>query len=502
MRFCRVLITVIFGSLFVAHAEVRLPHALSDHAVLQRDQPIHVWGWGDPGETVTVTFRAQKVMSAAGETGLWDAWLKPEAAGGPYNMTVQGDRSSKRIDIVDILIGDVWIASGQSNMEFPLSGFPNAPLKNGENEIAAATNTNIRMLVQRHSTSTYERSEQEDSWSECNPNTAKRFSAVAYFFARELVEREKIPVGIIDATWGGTPAHSWISPQGLAEANLTSVFVDAGRIARDQGHAEDLKDEWARQDMSLRSAGKSVTPRRVPGDHGESWTPGALFNAMIAPDTKYTIKGVIWYQGEQDTAPERAPHYAAVFKALIEDWRRRWAQGDFPFLFVQISSYSSGDQWGVVRDAQRRALELVNTGMVVTLDVGNPKNVHPSDKQTVGIRLAGLAIAQQTHDSKETSSPMLDQTSQEGSSIRIWLSHAAGLTAYGKPIGGFEVAGEDHHFYSAEAKIELIGGSETVLLSNQQVKQPRYARYGWSSVVTDYLYNAEGLPLGTFSSEP
>ena len=224
---------------------------------------------------------------------------------------------------------------------------------------------------------------------ECTPETASHFSAVAYFFGREISEREKVPVGLIDTTWGGTPAHSWISPDGLASANLTSVFEDAATIARDQGRADQIRANYAREDAAAQAAGKPLPSHpRIPMDHSGAWAPGTLFNAMIAPYTRFTIKGAIWYQGETDSDAKRAPYYLRVFSTLISDWRNQWGEGNFPFFFVQISSFNSpAPGWPVVRDAQRRTLFMRNTGMAVTLDVGTPNNVHPPDKQTVGNRL-------------------------------------------------------------------------------------------------------------------
>ena len=199
--------------------------------MLQRDRPVRIWGWGQAGENVTVRFHGQTVTTQTDPDGYWEAWLKPESAGGPYTLTVSGDSTATPLERTDILVGDVWLASGQSNMEFPLAGFTGtvpAPLKDGEKEIAAANHPRIRLLVQKKATSAVPLNEASDAWTECTPDTARHFSAVAYFFGREISERENVPVGLIDTTWGGTPAHSWISPEALASANLTSVFVDAG----------------------------------------------------------------------------------------------------------------------------------------------------------------------------------------------------------------------------------------------------------------------------------
>jgi sialate O-acetylesterase len=221
-----------------ATAAVQLANLFSDHAVLQRNQPVRIWGWAHDGENVTVRFHGQTVSAQTDPTGNWEAWLKPEVPGGPYTLTISSDSGDTPIERKDILVGDVWLASGQSNMEFPLAGFTGtvpSPLKDGEKEIASATHPRIRLLLQKKATSTVPLSQGSDVWTECTPETARHFSALAYFFGREISEHEDVPVGLIDTTWGGTPAHSWISPEALASANLTSVFADAGTIAQDQG---------------------------------------------------------------------------------------------------------------------------------------------------------------------------------------------------------------------------------------------------------------------------
>ena len=485
-------------------SEVRLPSLLSDHAVLQRQRPVRIWGWAQPGESVTVSFHQQTLTTAADDFGQWEAWLKPEEAGGPFVLTVTGGASASPLRREDILVGDVWIASGQSNMEMPLRGFnPQTPVKNGDAEIAAANHPRIRLLVQTKRPSGLPLSDTKDMWSVCTPETAKSFSAVAYFFGREISEKEKVPVGLIDTTWGGTPAHAWISNGGLASANVTNVFTEGANIVQEQARADEIKPIWAQQDAADMAAGREPAKHPPLLDRGGAWVPSALYNGMIAPYTKYAIKGAIWYQGETDQTPTAAPNYARVFGALIQDWRRQWAQGDFPFLFVQLSSFTTNqDGWNTVRDAQRRTLQLENTGMAVTLDVGDAKNIHPADKQTVGARLAAAALGVAYHEKVESSSPAFVQATTENGSMRVWFSHADGLTTKGQPAGGFEVAGLDRKFVPAEARIEKVGADETVVANSPTVPHPRYVRYGWTPVVTSYLYNSAGLPAGTFTSEP
>jgi sialate O-acetylesterase len=492
-----VLIAALCSSLPI-RSEVHLANLLSDHAVLQRDRPVHVWGWANPAEKVTVRFHAQTAATRADENGMWETWLSPEQAGGPYTLSVVGDATASPVERMDILMGDVWVASGQSNMEFPLKGSSSAPMNDSDKEIAAANQPNLRILIQKHRSSAVPLNDVESGWMICTPETSKDFSAVAYFFGREISSKEHVPVGLIDSTWGGTPAHAWISGEGIARASLLSVLAESGKLARQQGRADELRALYEDQDAELKAAGKPVPVRgRIPNDRGGSWMPSALYNGMIAPYTKYTIKGAIWYQGEADANPAHAPIYEQVLTALIKDWRRQWAQGEFPFLFVQISSFGNGSEWGLLRDAQRRTLELGETGMAVTLDVGQADNIHPPDKQTVGARLAQTARGLVYGENIETASPMFTQATVEGNSMRAWFSHADGLTTRGQALGGFEVAGDDHKFVPATGIIE----KETVLVSAPSVASPKYVRYGWMGTVTNWFYNSSGLPAGSFTSE-
>ena len=497
------LLAALAASSSSAMAELRLPNLLSDHAVLQRAQPVRIWGWGKPQENVTVKFHEQTVHAQADSIGEWEAWLRPERAGGPYTLSVSGDASKTPVERQDILVGDVWFASGQSNMEMPVEGFKGQPpLNDSEAVIAAATHGDIRLLLQKKGTSTVPQFDIAQTWTTCTPETARHFSAVAYLFGLELAQHEHVPIGLIDATWGGTPAHSWISAEGIADANLTSVFLDAGPIAANQGRIEKIHALQAQEDAALKAEGKPVPYHPwIPGDHEGSWMPAGIYNAMIAPDTKFTIKGVIWYQGESDSDPQRRSSYARVFPTLITDWRRHWGEGDFPFLFVQISSYQASGGWGDVRDAQRRTLSLVNTGMAVTLDVGSEKNIHPTDKQTVAHRLALAARGMVYGEKIDYLSPTYVRATTEPHAMRVWLTHAEGLLSRTPEIGGFEVAGDDHVFQPASAVIETVGDNTTVVVTSPQVARPQFVRYAWAGYVSSYLYNAAGLPAGTFTSE-
>jgi sialate O-acetylesterase len=479
-------------------AEVHLTPVISDHAVLQRDVPIHLWGDASPGEALNISFHGQTTTTTATAVGLWDAWLKPEPAGGPFALTIHG---SSELTRSDLLIGDVWFASGQSNMEMPLGGFPNsAVVTNAEQEIAQANLPQVRLLRMEHQSSPSPLNTIAAAWQVCTPATAKDFSAVAYFFAREIGRRENIPIGVIDSSWGGTPIDSWISLDALsADASLMPAFAARARFADLQSHQELVESAEKRAEADAKA--RHVPPPSHPWHPDPySWIPAGLFNGMVAPFTPYAIKGFLWYQGETDSEPERAQLYARLLPTLVADWRAQWGLGNLSFLFVQISSFEAKPpaDWGLVRDSQRRTLAVAGTGMAVSLDVGQRDNVHPPDKQTVGARLAlaGRALAY-GETSLEFSGPLPRQVTRQGSELEVWFDHAKDLTGKGGEVKGFEVAGPDGVFVAATAKVN----GATVLVSSPEVSQPQQVRYAWQNFTDANLYNGASLPASTFLAE-
>ena len=478
-----------------APAAVRLPKILSSHAVLQRDVPIHLWGWSDPDETVTAKFESGSTSIVADHLGHWSMTLSPHVAGGPYQIRIND------VIVDDLLIGDVWFASGQSNMEMPLKGFADAPVKNGGRELSAATNPNLRLLLIPRKVSAYPLPDFDGSvqWTTCTPQAAATFPAVAYFFGREIAEHEHVPIGLIDSTWGGTPAEAWVSMDRLGtDASLLPVFAAYSQLRDEQAMQVESDAAFKREDEVARTANKPVRPHPWHADP-DSWTPSWLYNAMVAPAIPYGIKGVIWYQGESNAGVERAPLYEKLFPALITDWRNHWGVGDFPFLFVQLACFGtpSRDGWPTVRDAQRRTLSLANTGMAVAIDVGDLHNIHPPDKQTVGSRLARAARAVAYREPIEYSGPLLRAVSPIPNGLRVDFTGTSGQLVSRGAVTGFEIAGPDHAFQSAEARIE--GGR--ILLSNTQVMHPKYARYGWNGAPLVNLFDSAGLPAAPFTSE-
>jgi len=485
-------------------AEVTLPAVLADHMVVQRDLPVHVWGSATPGEAVSVTFRGETRSAVADHYGRWSVYHSPVPAGGPFEITV---KASNTITLHDVLAGDVWVASGQSNMEMEVSSAANA-----QAEIASANFPKIRLFHALNKVSIYPLEDiaaqhwGDSTWTAVTPETVAHFSAVAYFFGRQIHQRTGVPVGLIETNWGGTPAEAWTSFAGLtADASLMPVFTEWGKMMDAQASIERERslEEKAYQDSVAKAKAEGRTPpereQRWYRNQDFCWQPAGLFNAMIAPLTRFPIRGAIWYQGESNAGPERAPLYARLFRTMIQDWRRAWGQGDFPFLFVQIANFKTGPEamWPTVRDAQRRTLELANTGMAVTIDIGEATNIHPLNKQEVGHRLALAARAIAYGERVEYSGPLFRLATPEGPAMRVWFEHTnGGLQAKGGPLTGFEVAGQDGKFEAAEARID----GDSVVVSAATVPEPRLVRYAWKDFPDCNLYNGESLPASPFRS--
>lgn len=473
-------------------ANVSLPALFADHMVLQRGLPVHVWGMANPGEPVSVNFRGESKATTADTLGRWSLYLSPGEAGGPFDIVVQG---SNAIHLQDVLVGDVWVASGQSNMEFETSKVMNAAA-----EIAAANYPKIRLLHVKRAYSDYPLVDAEmfSSWTDCTPDSVRDFSAVAYFFGRDVQQKEKVPIGLIDTTWGGTPGEAWTSLRSLgADASLMPVFAARATMVDQQTETLLRLQDEKQQTEAARAAGKPLPAFPWHPDFG-SWQPGGLYNAMIAPLTPYAIRGVIWYQGEANSSLDRAPLYGRVLQTLIRDWRASWGTGDFPFLYVQISNFTSNptEDWAEVREGQRNALALRNTAMAVSIDIGNPDDVHPTNKQDVGARLALAARAIAYGENIEYSGPMYRQVTTEEHALRVWFDHALGMVAKGGSLRGFEIAGADGKYVPAQAQIE----GASILVSSPEVSTPLFVRYDWANSPDGNLFNGSGLPASPFRS--
>ena len=469
----------------VCYADVKLPAVIGDGMVLQQKALVNVWGWADPGEKVDVKASWQWVFGKsvrAGKDGKWKISIKTPKAGGPHRITIKGKNTIK---LDNVLTGEVWIGSGQSNMEMPLLPVSKAytGIMDFEDEIENARYPEIRLFQVGNFSSKepvddvqpgneiYGVPPAECKWQECSPESIPTFSSTAYFFARKLHEELGVPVGIIDSSWGGTNAESWTPAEGL------------GKL----GYKKELKQ--AKE--SAQQADKKI--------------PTRLYNGMIHPLRNFTIKGVIWYQGEGNVG--RAYQYRALFPAMIKNWRSDWKQEDFPFYYVQIApfNYNRDDNKPPryseeLREAQRVTLETKNTGMAVTMDIGDVKDIHPRNKRDVGKRLALWALAKNYGKKKLVySGPLYRSKMRQGDKIRLYFDHiGSGLTTRdGKELTHFTIASHDKKFVEAKAVID----GKNVVVSSEDVKNPVAVRYGWSNTAEPNLSNKEGLPASSFRTD-
>jgi len=492
------LIALAFAFSVHSQADVTLPALLADHMVVQRGLPVHVWGMAAPHEAVAVTFRSETKSATADDDGRWSVYLSPGEAGGPIQLSI---KATNTIVLSDILVGDVWVASGQSNMEFPMTG-----LVNPQAEIAAAQCPKIRLFLVKHKPADYPLENVESKgWTACTPETVADSSAVAYFFARNLQQKLGVPIGLVESFWGGTAAESWTSLHSLsADASLMPVFAARAKtLDRESTTVLRLQQEEREFQQAVAQAKEEGKPLPWRPWHPDfaAWAPAALYNGMIAPLTPFAIRGVIWYQGEANASPDRAFLYAHLFQTMIRDWRDAWGEGDFPFLFVQIANWNTepGELWPEVRNAQRQALALKNTGMAVTIDIGDPVDIHPKNKQDVGLRLALAARAITYGEKVEWSGPLYHQITQEEHALRVWFDHAGRLVAKGaegSAVTGFEIAGVDGEYSAAEARID----GTSVVVSSPTVLIPVSVRYGWAANPNCNLFNKDGLPASPFQA--
>lgn len=437
---------------------VGLPAIFGNGMVLQQNAQLRIWGWGKPNEEVTVTgsWDGKAIKTKVNNQAQWQLTLTTPAAGGPYTLKVQGYNT---IEFTDVLLGEVWLVSGQSNMEWT----PRMGIDNGKEEVEKANYPKVRFFSVAHRTADGPQLDLGGQWMAATPETTFDFSAVAYFFGKELHQTLDVPIGLINSSWGGTPAEVWIQPQAIA---ADPALAEAA--------AKLQEVEWG--------------PVR----------PGKAFNAMIAPLIPYQIAGVLWYQGESNTAN---PHtYSELLTTLIQNWREQWGH-EFPFYFAQIAPFKYGRpmEGAILRDEQRKALSVPKTGMVVTSDIGNIEDIHPRNKHDVGKRFADIALNR--HYGKEdrrVSGPLYREMKKEGKKIRLLFDHAeGGLVSKGKELTHFEIAGKDKQFVPAKAKIE----GNAIVVSTKQVKDPVAVRFAWSNTAEPNLFNKQGLPASAFRTD-
>jgi sialate O-acetylesterase len=500
-------------------ADVVLPSHFSDHMVLQRDMKVPVWGTAAPGETVAVEFAGQKKSVEVGAQGQWRVELDPMPACSEGRvLTVSSSQGKSSVRFADVLVGEVWLCSGQSNMDFTVARterFYFCGVTNEADEVAAAHYPGIRMFTSDSARSYEPRSSIPGcSWKVCTPEAVREFSAVGYFFARDLQKEIKTPIGILTLTYGASTAQAWIRREALAaspklapmlekfDADVKAAQSETNRLAREAA----LK-KWEAAVAKAKAAGKKA-PRRpnVFDPVQDQHNPTVMFNGVIAPVIPFAIRGVLWYQGES-IATGGVEMYPLLQSTLIQDWRRLWGQGDLPFYICQLAAYkspvpdpNSPGRIPATREAQATVLALPNTGMVVTIDIGDAGNVHPKNKQDVGNRLMRIALARVYGRRLEYSGPMYESMKMEGNAIRVKFSHAdGGLVARGGPLKQFAVAGADRKYVWANATID---GKDAVVVSSPQVLQPVAVRYAWADNPEGCnLYNTELLPAAPFRTD-
>jgi sialate O-acetylesterase len=497
-----------------ARGEVKLASPFTDHMVLQCDMKVPVWGMAEPGEEVTVEFAGRKISAKAGADGKWRLDLQPMAASAESRtFTVVGSKTAKPIELQDVVIGEVWLASGQSNMDFSMSKKVKsfAGVRNEEQEIAAANYPLIRMFTGVASKTYAPQNSVGGQWKICTPENAPAFSAVGYFFARDLQRDLKVPVGIITESFGASTAESWIRRETMAADPQLKPMLDRFDAAVEHFRTNPPpvvaapRSEDVSATNTIARATNAVTGRRPRGSGAprdpvqDQHNATVLFNGMIAPIIPYAIRGAIWYQGESIVGGEAGialyPHVQAT---LVRDWRKLWGEGDFPFYIVQLAGQEAASNSPRVREAQATILALPNTGMAVATDIGEAKNVHPKNKQDVGDRLARIASAKTYGRKIEFSGPMYESMKIEGNTIRVKFSHAEGLTARDGTLKWFTLAGADGKFVPADAKID----GDSVVVSSSAVTAPLAVRYAWVNFPDGgHLYNAAGLPAAQFRSD-
>ncbi len=492
------------------HAEVTLPHVISSNMVLQRDMQAPIWGWAAPGEQVNITLSAEAegvepistTTAVADAEGNWQVKLPAMAAGGPYTLRIKG---SNTLELTNVLFGEVWVCSGQSNMQWSVNAS-----KDNEAEIAAAMYPKIRLFYIPRVASGLLQKDVAADWYETTPETIPNFSAVAYYFGRKLYKNLDVPIGLINTSWGGTRIEPWTPPVGLAGVPALAAINKEVEDIQTNYRAQlpekmNAIEAWIAEtrkaletDAQLTQMPDNTHPLRHQG------RPTALYNGMVHPIVPYAIRGALWYQGESNLRDGMLYH--EKMKALINGWREVWGQGDFPFYFVQLAPFNYGGRNASpfflpqIWEAQTATLALPNTGMAVTTDIGNLRDIHPRNKQDVGRRLALWALAKDYgRDDVTYSGPLYKSMAVEGDTIRLTFNHiGSGLTSRDEePLTWFQIAGEDKEFVEAKATID----GDTVIVSSDAIANPVAVRFGWHQSAEPNFMNKEGLPASPFRTD-
>lgn len=515
IRAFRPVLTVLalFALTSVCGAAVRLPAVWSDHAVIQRDKPVTVWGWADKGEAVAVRLAGREAKARAGADGGWRVVLDPVAAGGaPLELSVRGERGAEVV-VRDLVVGEVWLCSGQSNMEWPVSALV-SPLP----EILKANDPGLRFFLVPKRTADRPRSDLEAAWKPCAPEAVPPFSAVGYYFGSELRKALGVPVGLIASAWGGTRIEPWTPPAGF-EAVPELVSITAGVADQVAAYRKDLGlalpgwEKWVRDSRKAIASGAELPPRPAALAHplDDPQAPTSLYNGMIHALVPFGIRGAIWYQGESNRNDGLL--YEKKMEALIRGWRAAWGADDLAFGYVQLAPYAYSYQRetpaGEVQDylrlpmiweAQLNALRIPGTGMAVVTDITDLNDIHPRNKKDVGARLALWARAKIYGEKGLVySGPVFKSMTVEGGAARLAFDHAGGglISNDGQSLKWFEVAGADKVFYKADAEI----AGDTVVVRSAKVAAPAAVRFGWHQLAVPNLANREGLPASPFRTD-
>lgn len=503
--------TMLLFGLFVfssaLHADVRLPAFFSDYMVLQQEKPVPVWGWADPEEEVSVAFGDQKKTAKAGADGKWLLKLDPlKASSSPQSMTVSTLKNSKSpiLQIKNILVGEVWLCSGQSNMKMTLR-----QCGDSAKEAAASNYPNLRMFTVAENAQPSPQDNCGGTWMVCTPDNASRFSAAAFYFGLEIHQNLDVPVGLINSSWGGTTVEAWTSLK--AQSKLEEYKIISKEATQMLAQPWDEKREMAKYEKQLAdwtvAADKAKTenkavpsrPRKPADPRFDKNIPANLYNGMINPLVPYAIRGAIWYQGELNAYKGYANLYGLQLATLISDWRTRWGY-EFPFAWVQLPEYeASWTRWVVIREEMLKSLSIPNTGMAVGLGLGEAKNIHPKAKQDIGKRLALWALAK-VYDKKNIvySGPLPEKHAVRGAEVIISFKHTdGGLFSKDGVLKGFTISGEDQKWVKATAKIE----GNTVIVSSPSVPKPVAVRHAWEANPEWSLINGAGLPATPFRTD-
>jgi sialate O-acetylesterase len=475
MKNFRNLIVVLFAVLgsFQINAKIKLPALFTDNMMLQQKSNAPIWGWAEKNGNVTIktSWNSKIYKAKADDSGKWNVALQTPAAGGPFSIEVS--EGAEKVLIKNILIGEVWLCSGQSNMEMPLKGFPGQPVRNGNEIIVKSANKNIRLITIPRATVLEPLQDFEGKWEVASPKSTANFSATAWYFGSLLQQVLDVPVGLIHVSYGGSSMEAWMNQEMLKDFASAKIPTTKEELAKD--------------------------PNRVPT---------TLFNGMLSPVIGYGIKGCIWYQGESNY--ERANEYTALMKKMVSSWRALWKQGDFPFYFAQIAPFNYASfhpkdylekyNSAYLRESQFKASkEITNSGMAVLMDIGEENNIHPTDKEKGGNRLAFQALSKTYGvEGFEFESPRFKAIEIKDNLVTVSFDDAPnGITSYGKEVTGFEIAGEDKVFYPAKTEVRR----KSVVLTSDKVAKPVAVRYLWKDFTKAELFSNGGLPVSSFRTD-